>query len=589
MKTKFNKKLLAALIAALLAPMAAQAAEADLIKKIEALAEQIEVLKTQVKASDEKATKAAQQSTSAMPDSSTVVELKSQVKRLEDKSLGKWLTIGGDFHARYDYLAGESKTFTDVTATFANAQNALQTNFFANPTPATGGMLTGLMEFAQGMNGVQTYDQANAFLGANAAMFGALNNFAATVPAYKPRNNSLLTNRFNLDIGAKATDNVTVNARLAMYKVFGSQNDSAVTNAGSAPFFADRVGVFDGTLNHVPSSSALNVDRVYATWSNIADKDIWFSVGRRPSTGGAPSNLRANEALRPGTGGTPSLLVDYAFDGMTVGYAPEIDALPGAYAKICYGRGFESGYRNTPSNSLDDTNMLGIAVVPIDTDPLRVWLQWNRGMNIFDAPTMNNTYFGNTRAKANLGDIDWLGAGFMSTYKKVGSGDLQLYGDVGVSITHPNNNVSSQFGFQGLMTGAFFSPEAPTSKRGAAVALGMRYDLPSKTKLGLEFNHGSKNWITFAPAASDMWTAKAGTRGEVYEAYVIQELNFKPVSSYFSRTFFRLGVQHYKFNYTGSNNWVGAPVEMSTVNGQLMATTPLKSATNIYATFDVKF
>lgn len=599
MNTKFKKKLLTALIAGMLLPMAAQAAEADLLKKIEALAEQIEVLKSQVRANEEKATQAIEQaqSATAKSDSGAVAELKSQVKKLEDKSLSKWLTVGGDYHARYDYMKGQTQTFTDVNATFGNAQQRLQGEFFANPSApsslnpgwTSAQALSGLIGFSQGMSGVQTYDQANAFLGANAGMASAIGAFAATVPAYKPKNNSLLTNRFNLDIGAKATENVSVNARLGMYKVFGAQDDAAITNGGAAPFFADRVGVFDGTLGHVPSNSYLNVDRAYATWSNIADKDIWFSIGRRPSTGGAPSNLKQNEALRPGKGGTPSLLVDYAFDGLTIGYAPDIDALPGAYGKICYGRGFEGGFRNTPANSLADTNMLGIALVPIDTDPLRVWLQWNRGMNIFDAPTMNNTYFGNTRAKADLGDIDWLGAGFMSTLKKVGSGDLQVYGDLGVSITHPNNNVSSQFGFQGLLTGGFFQPEAPTRKTGTAIALGMRYDLPSKTKLGFEFNHGSKNWITFAPAADDMWTAKSGTRGEVYEAYMIQELDARPISSYFSRAFFRLGVQHYNFKYTGSNNWVGAPIDISTVNGQLMTTTPLKKATNLYATFDVKF
>jgi len=233
--------------------------------------------------------------------------------------------------------------------------------------------------------------------------------------------------------------------------------------------------------------------------------------------------------------------------------------------------------------------MLGIALIPIDTDPLRVWLQYNRGFNIFDAPTMNNTYFGNTMAQTNLGDIDWWGAGFMSTFKKVGSGDLQVFGDIGVSVTHPNNNVSAQFGFQGLMTGSFFGPEAPTSKTGNAVALGVRYDLPSKTKFGFEFNHGSKDWITFAPAADDMWTAKVGTRGEVYEAYVIQELDRQPISSYFSKSFFRFGVQRYNFKYTGSNNWVGAPVKISDVNGQMMTTTPLDNATNVYGTFEVKF
>ena len=85
-----------------------------------------------------------------------------------------------------------------------------------------------------------------------------------------------------------------------------------MTNGGSTPFFADRVGVFDGTLGHIPSSNYVNVDRAYATWSNIADQDLWFSVGRRPSTNGSPSHLRYNMSS-PGRGGIPSLLVSYNF------------------------------------------------------------------------------------------------------------------------------------------------------------------------------------------------------------------------------------------------------------------------------------
>jgi len=615
MKTEFKRNLLAALIAGMLLPVAAQAAEADLIKRIEALAQQnerlaqqLEELKGQVKANEAKASKAAVQTVAATPkaDEAALDELKSQVKKLEDKSLGKWLTVGGDYHFRFDSLAGQTKTFTDVNATFAKAGQALQGDFFANPSsvagtsryfgaPQAGGMstagaLSGLMGFSQAMGNVATFDQARTFLGtpANAGMLQGIGAFAATIPAYKPENSSLMSNRFGLDLNAKATQDVSVTAHLAMYKVFGAQNEGALTNAGSAPFFADRVGVFDGTLSHIPSNSYLNVDRVYATWSNIADQEMWFSVGRRPSTGGAPSNLK-NNTPRPGNGGTPSLLVDYAFDGMTVGYAPEIDSLPGAYAKLCYGRGFESGFRNTPSNSLADTDMVGVAIIPIDTDPLRVWLQWNRGLSIFDAPTMNNTYFGNTSPKTNLGDIDWYGVGFMSTFKKVGPGNLHVFGDLGMSVTHPNNNVSAQFGFQGLMTGGFFNPEAPTSKTGTAIALGVRYDLPSKTMFGVEYNHGSKDWITFAPATDDMWTSKVGARGDVWEAYMIQELDRMPISSFFSKAFFRLGVQRYDLKYTGSNNWVGAPVAISDVNGQMMTTTPLESATNLYATFDVKF
>jgi hypothetical protein len=615
MDTKFNRNLLAALIASMLVPMAAQASEADLLKKIEALAQQneqlaqqLQALKGQVQTNEVKTNKAVAQvaADAPKPDTKAVDELKSQIKKLEDKSLGKWLTVGGDYRFRYDYLQGQTKTFTDVNATFGKAAQMLQGDFFANPSTAPGsssffgapqaggmstaGALSALMAFQPAMNGVATYDQARAFLGnpMNGGLVQGIGGFAATIPAYQPTNNSLMTNRFDLDLNAKATQDVSVTAHMQMYKVFGSQNDSAVTNSGSAPFFADRVGVFDGTLSRVPSTSYLNVDRVYATWSNIADQEMWLSVGRRPSTAGAPSNLKLNNP-RPGNGGIPSLLVDYAFDGMTLGYAPEIDALPGAYAKLCYGRGFDSGFSTASGNSLKDTDMIGVAVIPIDTDPLRVWLQWNRGMDIFDAPAMSNTYFGNTAAKANLGNIDWYGVGFMSTVKNIGPGNLHVFGDVGMSVTHPNNNVSAQFGFQGLMTGSFFNPEAPTSKTGTAVALGLRYDLPSKTMLGLEYNHGSKDWITFAPAADDMWTSKVGARGDVYEAYVIQELDRTPISSYFSKAFFRMGIQRYDLKYTGSNNWVGAPVEISTVNGQMMTMAPLESATNIYATFEVKF
>ena len=35
-----------------------------------------------------------------------VEALKQQTKKTEEKSLGRWLTIGGDYRFRYDYLKG---------------------------------------------------------------------------------------------------------------------------------------------------------------------------------------------------------------------------------------------------------------------------------------------------------------------------------------------------------------------------------------------------------------------------------------------------------------------------------------------------
>ena len=573
---KLEKLLVGAAVCALAAPVVAQADDQDMQKKIDDLTKKVQKLEEQQKGSDAK----------------KIDDLTRKVNRIEDKSLGKWLTIGGDYRFRVDNLNGRTVGYTDANGTFTNAANALQGAFFADPTnPINSAMLSGLMGFSNAMSGVRTYNPAGQFLSnpATQQMLGGLGSYADKVPSYKPNNDTIYTNRLGLDLHAKATNDITVNVRLLAYKVFGAQDDNAVTNYGGTPFFADRVGTFDGTLGHVPSSSLLNVDRAYATWSNIADQPIWFSVGRRPSTGGAPSNLRTNNE-RPGNGGTPALLVDYAFDGMTIGWAPDIEALPGAYAKVCYGRGFEGGFENT-KNNLKDTDMLGLAIIPVDTDPLRVWLQYNRGFNIFDFPAMKDTAFGNTYPSTDLGAIDWYGAGAMSTLKNIGPGNLNFFGDAGLSVTHPNQNVSSQAGFQGLMTGGFFNPEAPTSKTGWAAYVGARYDYtPTKTKIGVEYNHGSKNWITFAPAADDMWTTKLGTRGNVYEGYLIQEINSKPVSSYLSKAFFRIGFQWYDFDYTGSNNWVGAPVKISSVKStDMMMLTPVKYAHDIYATFEVKF
>ncbi len=647
MKKGVLKLVLAALVAGISLPIASWATEDDLQQKIDRLSKEVD-------------------------------SLKGQVKRDEDKSLGKWLTIGGEYRFRLDSLHGSTVPYSDAIGTMTNLvggftgptgiagstiggsasptatqfimqgqagklftpaqfstilnqympqamagalptlipkvmngtytlqntaltsqQQAILTTLTAHVMPTVFKMqvqsIPGLMALLptgtpgtttlqQAMSGFTPAQRAVLFQAMMQGFLGQNSGNLSTIPAYKPQQPTLMTNMFGLDLHAKATQDVTVNARLLMYKTFGSQDDSQVVGN----YFADRVGVFDGTLSHVPSSSLLNVDRAYATWSNIADQPIWFSVGRRPSTNGAPSNLRLNNE-RPGNGGTPAMLIDYAFDGATIGWAPDIEMLPGAYAKVCYGRGFDSGIQ-TPTNSIKNAEFLGVAILPIDTDPLRVWFQWDRAWNLFDFPVMQNTVFGNTAPSTNLGNMDWYGVGALSTLKNVGPGNLNIFGDVAMNVSHPGGNVSQNAGFQGMLTGSFFAQEAPSDKTGFGFYTGIRYDLPSKTKLGFEFNHGTKNWVTMAPAGDDMWTSKLGTRGNVYEPYIIQELDLKPISSYFSKAFFRLGYQYYDFEYTNSNNWVGAPVKISDIKAtDLMLLAPMKYAQDIYATFEVHF
>ncbi len=495
-----------AALASLALPLATRAEEQDPAKKQEAdLQKKVDALTKEVAA------------------------LKQQTRRIEDRSLGKWLSIGGDYRFRIDSLHGTVGDFWQY--------------------------------MGPGANPVQ-------------------------LPGYGTSNDTLLTNRFGLNLRARATQDVTVTGRLLMYKTFGMETAQA-TNAG---FFADRTYVLDGTVGHIPQDNTLRVDQIYATWSNIAGQPIWFSVGRRPSTGGSPEHLRENTE-RPGTGGIPALLVDYAFDGMTLGYAPDVAALPGAYGKICYGRGFDAGYNISPLTGqsrslLSDTDMLGVQLVPVDTDPLRVDLQWNRGFNIVDNPNA---------VRNQLGDIDWFGVGLLSTLRKVGPGHLNLFASGGLSLTHPNGKHAlladpATGAVADTGAGLLVNGTDTSDHTGFGVYVGGRYDLPSGTKIGLEYNHGSEYWIPFDPASDDVWTAKLGTRGNVYEAYLIQELPLAAISSFTAKTFFRIGYQYYDFTYTGSNNWVGAPVSMSDLtaspfNAQMFP--PVKSAHDVYATFEV--
>jgi hypothetical protein len=383
-------------------------------------------------------------------------------------------------------------------------------------------------------------------------------------------NSDLWTNRFGLNLNARATKDITVKARLVMYKVWGHQSADPVLGT----YFADRYSMFDGNTSHVPQDSIVRVDTAFASYSGIGGSPVWFSIGRRPSTGGVPTNLRHN-LEKSGASGTPGILVDYAFDGLVLGVAPDIDALPGAYAKLCYGKGFDGGYQSNASPSIEDVKMIGLDVAAYDTEALRIEFQYNRAIDIFAQPEVSSA-----DGNVNLGDIDQFGA--VVTGK---AGNINWFASAALSKTDPNDNLYAG------MAGLLYNAGNKESTDGNAFYVGARYDLDdSGWKVGAEYNTGSENWITFTPAADDMLTSKLGVRGNVTEFYVIKDLKQEAVSRR-GRAFFKLGYQDYTFDYTGSNNWVGAPTDMDDLNNMMNAQmmVPVETASNMYFTYNVEF
>ena len=411
------------------------------------------------------------------------------------------------------------------------------------------------------------------------------NPTAQPTPGFDVKNDTIFMNRFGMNLKANPVEDVVMKARLLMYKISGHQTSNPVLNG----VFMDRFQNMDGTSGHVPQDNVLRVDYAYATVNNVFDAPIWFSVGRRPSTGGAPTNYRQNNE-KMGTAGIPSLLVDMAFDGMTLGYAPDIEALPGAYVKLCYGRGFDSGFQ-TDGESLKDTDFYGLNSALYDDDKLHVELQYQLGMNIFDAPSDGMVADstdplsgvvtpGTSPVSANLGDIHWLG-----TVVTTKLASLNLFGSAAMSKTDPSGETTMGGMASMLNNGPTFE-----KRTGYAFYVGGRYDMASTgTKIGVEYNHGTKNWIGMVPAGDDLWTSKLGARGDVYEIYIIQSLNRKAIAKK-GEAFVRLGYQLYDFEYTGSNSWIGGPTKISDLNtGSMQFMAPVEEAQDIYLTFDVRF
>lgn len=375
------------------------------------------------------------------------------------------------------------------------------------------------------------------------------------VPAYSADTNVLMTNRLRLNFDAQVADNVTVGARLSMYKTFGDSTNVQVFNGQ-----ANTLNL-DGTTARVPTGDMVRVERAYFTWKDIGGSKMYLSIGRRPSTDGPPMNFREDE-LR---GGTPSgALFDYQYDGVTMGY----HVTDKTTVRACYGMGYTSGFGNgnllqSPADRLKDVHLLGGMVDLYETDKTFIQALVAHAWNVTDGfnglmvlPT--NPLTGDPvtapvvmryTPSANLGGINLYG---LTLQKKLGQ--LDTFFSANFDGLRPNG-VSTPFG--GLGSDPF---ETPTDHNGYMLYAGVRYSIPQndgRTKLGFEYNHGSKYWFNFAQAEDDILAPKTSARGDVFETYLTHRISQR----------FILKVDYQRFNYTwsGSGWHLGAPKRLDSM------------------------
>lgn len=395
-------------------------------------------------------------------------------------------------------------------------------------------------------------------------------------------NDTILTNRFRLNMRAKATENLEFKGRLAMYKTWGNQ--SAFTNEGD-PMYP----LFDGNVTRSPvGSSALYVDRAFVNWNNIGGLPMWFSIGRRPTTDGPPAQVRLGVDERLAT---PMAFMDWPFDGLSLGYAWNwgLDALGSSRVRFCYGRGFEAGLQDDVTNSLEDMDFAGVSWDIMKKGDRFAYIQSFMAFDVVNYPNFQdpiiNSAFGEMSGmgeRRNLGDIWHNAAVYQAKFA-----ELNYFVAGGYSQTQPDS---------GGMFNDPFSMTGPNTDNedGYSLYLGVRYDMPQAGfKFGAEFNYGSQYWLAMAPGHDEIYQSKLAARGQVYEIYTIWDVPTGEALSRYAKTFMRLGYQHYEYDYSGSGDWNLAAFDLGdpgdTAKLQMMGLDPVERADQIYLTFEAFF
>lgn len=526
------------------------------------LQQELEKLKQQVAALEQRLKSQEQQTESAKPQTppaELTTSLKELDQRVSDTERGQALDrlrFSGDYRFEAHSILGSVPAHFDGM----QLQNLVVKTMFAMPIlgrpPASiaeinktiGSNYANYLQFTNNLTFSQLKQGMASFPGPlQQQLFGMLMPSTFT-PAYNNNNAALFTNRLRLNFDAKVSDNISFTGRLSMYKVFGDSTGVQVFDGQPTSMNVD------GTTAGVPNSDQVRVERAYFSWNNIGGSKLYLSIGRRPSTEGPPMNYRQDE-LR---GGTPSgALIDYQFDGITVGYRLTDKMV----WRLCWGLGYESGFGNgnllkLPQDRLKDSHFLGANLDLYNTEDTLVQATYAHAFNVTDGfdgtmvltanpltgDPVNAPVVMRYTPSANLGAIHLFG---MNVTHKAKAVDLYLSGNL--SATRPNGQTTP---FGGLLSDPF---DTPANHTGYMALGGVRYNFPNdeRTKLGFEFNHGSQYWFNFAQASDDIIAPKTNTRGNVIEGYLTHRIN--------SRFILKADFIRYLYDYSGSGWHVGAP------------------------------
>jgi hypothetical protein len=351
------------------------------------------------------------------------------------------------------------------------------------------------------------------------------------------------TNRFRLNMDAQINPTLSFHGRMTVYKNWGDSD------------YTTNSLYNDLNRAHRPETSGVKLDRAYVDWVPDFAIPIALTVGRHPSTEGPPLEYKENRQ-RQST--YPALLFDTETDGIVATLGLErYTGLKNSGWRLAYGKGYHSDDDDSSSFSFFDDANAG------DTNMYATFLE-------SEIPGLKNSLV--VLSYAHMTDLP---SSFLGKDSPVSVGDMDLYGvhmqasnfldsrfDIFASWaanrTDANGNSIDYSPYVGtsIPTMGLLSTDGQDDRSGSSIFAGVRYTIPfaplHEPKIGFEYNHGSKYWMSMTMASTEMFN-KLATRGDAYELYYIQ-----PVSD---NLFFRAGYTLIEYEYTGSGSHLGQPQE----------------------------
>lgn len=357
----------------------------------------------------------------------------------------------------------------------------------------------------------------------------------------KAKNDAFMTNRLWLDMGYKATNNLSFIGQLAYNKAFGAR--SGANNPAGASLEA-----FDWIANENAYDDTIRVRSAYFLWQDreFMGLDIpWtFSIGRRPSTNGALVNLRDDDIASSPVGHA----INVEFDGLSSQFT--LNQKYGTSVKLCLGRGMSNAspkFTSTPYTDVNNANggnsnidLAGFIFTPYDDKQYKISSMYYYASNLIDAINPNDYTQGfSTVGGMHTGVVYASSKGIaenLGTFLE----DTTIFASFAISKTDPKNG-------QGMLGSA-----TDESKTGTSFWIGTQFPslLSNDGKWGLEYNHGSKYWRSMTYAEDTNIGSKLAARGDAYEAYFTEYLVDDILSM-------QLRYTYIDYKYSGSNGFFG--------------------------------